>query len=417
MNPLFVDYEVRSQLDIKRVGAHEFLKRAEILMVGVGAGQNKPDIYAYLGYMPDDISPVSWGRFDYLVYRNLGPDIRDPERWVDAQALAAYLGFPLSINAFCTVVGFEAKKDPAGTRLINKYVSRRMTVPSRARGEDLERFQNYCIQDVVLLQKAWKVLGPFYDDWQEQWRENYEMYQRMNERGVPIDRESAIKARKRAQDRQQELREECQKLVGFTPSQTEEVRAFLDLPNIQKGTLEAKEFKDPTKERVRQIRLLTAKSAATKLTPMIDMSASDGRVRGCFISNGAHTGRGPVGTSTFRTSRGRRSMTNTSKQSEEERQIEDPIAGAQENIPRIYPSWRGHGPMRRRLCTDPKHEFSRWLADDKEMLDAFRDPDRDVYCELAGTLYECPANDIAKGSEQRQLGKTRSSGCRLWSLW
>lgn len=399
MNPLLLDYETRGYLNLPSVGAYEYLKSAEILFVGLTSQYlDGPVISDRVGDIDGELTPVSWGRFDYLVYNELEAPFPS-ERWVDAQALALYLGFPAGLNAFCSAVGFENKKDPRGTRLINKYCSPDETgeFPSIP-DEDWQAFQEYCIQDVRLLERAWSALEPFYEDWESQWRDNYETVACMNENGVPIDRDAAIVARRRAEQYQEELREECHRLVGYKPTQTEKIRVFLGLPNVTKDTLEGVTFDDPAKERVRQIRLLTSKAAGKKLAPMISMSASDGRARGCFVSNGAHTGRGTSRDIQFQNMKRRKVDEDYFDQMDT---WPDPIAGAQENIRGFVRASDG--------CSFVVADYAQiearilaWVANDRTLIEAFRDPSRDIYCEFAEEFYMRP---VVKGDDERQLGK------------
>lgn len=406
MKYLFNDYESRGYKDLKAVGHHEYLKSAEILCVGVGIGPERPCIEYELGLFPEDeYQPISWGRFDYYVYRELESFTYPSERWIDAQALALYLGFPRGLESFCRAIGLDAKKDPRGTRLINKYCKPNENGEfNEFTEEDWVAFQDYCIQDVVLLQKAWYLaLEQFHEPWENQWRENYELIQRMNERGVPIDRTSALVARRRAEKFQEELREECYNLVGFYPTQVPTLRSFLGTKDVAKATLESTTFDDPQKERVKEIRLATSKAAAAKLNPMIAMSASDGRVRGCFVSNGAHTGRGTSQDCQFH---------NMKRQKIDDRFFEelatwpDPLTGAQENIRGFVKAPEG----RVFAIADYAQIESRiiaWLSGSKGLLDAFSDGSRDVYCEFASRFY---GREISKGDDERQLGKVAILG-------
>ena len=398
----YLDYETRGLLNLPSVGHHEYLQSAEILCVGDGGSRDAISVNPKVGEILPSEVPVSWGNFDLKVYLALENPTFPRDRWIDAQALAFYLGFPAGLNAFCKAVGFEAKKDARGTRLINKYCSPNDSgdfpeIPE----DDWLAFQEYCRKDTELLARAWEqALEQFYGAWSDQWRANYELVERMNDRGVPIDRASAEKALRLARARQEELREECWSILGCNPTQTEKLRVFLGTENMTAPLLESITFDDPKKERIRQIRLQTNKAAIQKLPSMLSMSASDGRVRGCFVSNGAHTGRGASRTPQFH---------NMIKEKvdasffQDMDAVADPISGAQRNIRGFLQAPEGrvfaiadYAQMEARIIA--------WLAREETLLGAFASPDRDVYCEFASGLY---GREIVKGvdDEERSLGK------------
>jgi DNA polymerase len=156
----------------------------------------------------------------------------------------------------------------------------------------------YCRQDVLLLRKLFFKLKPYVFEWARVQKKNYQMIERMNARGVPIDSESAFAAVKLLSRTGDTLYNECVELCGSTPGQVAELTEWLGLDNLQKATLEAI-LDDPAKrdqytveaQRVMYIRLEVARASVKKLVKMIELSEYDGFAHDCFISNGAHTGR------------------------------------------------------------------------------------------------------------------------------
>ena len=401
---LFLDYETRGLANLPLCGQYEYLPTSEILMVGLAHGDEAPYIAPRVGDTPGPF--VSWGRFDYHVYKHHEDRGVKSEEWIDAMALAYYIGFPAGLNGFCSAIGVENKKDPRGTRLIHKYcipVDGEF-LPLEDNPEDQEAFIAYCLQDVVLLQKAWSALAPIHAEWEEMQRANLEVTERMNDRGVPIDRPSVIRSLKEIDEQERVFKEEFRELCGYNPTQTEKVRVFLDVPNMQRATLEAAEFDDPVKTRVRDIRLAVSKAAVKKLKPMLALSDTDGRARGCFINNGAHTGRGSSRAIQFQNMK-RKSINPSFFEflADPECVIDDALTGAQENIRGYIQATPGkvlavadYGQVEARILA--------WIAESEKLLAAFSDPELDVYKMFAAKLYGVKDWREISG-ERRQLGK------------
>jgi len=409
----FSDYETCCWVPITLAGGFEYFPHAQILMVGVAIGDADPII------APNILSTgasgqyreVSWGRFDYHIYKQHEDTSFKSEDWIDAMALAYFLGFPPSLNGFATAIGVENKKDARGTRLINQYC-----VPQEdgtfkdldANPEDKAAFEEYCLQDVRLLQTAWKTLSPIYPEWEKTQRANLEIVERMNERGVPIDRIAAIRAIKQIKEQETALREECIELTGFNPTQTEKLRVFLDVPNMTKATLESEEFTDPIAERVRDIRLAVSKAATKKLKPMIAMSETDGRARGCFIPNGAATGRGSSRGIQLQNLKRRVIDPSYFDTLHNGDALEDPLTQTQENIRGFLRAEKGNT----FLCADYGQIEARilaWIAREKTLVSAFR-KGIDVYKLMAANIFGISSVDDVT-DDQRQLGKIGVLGC------
>ena len=413
MSDLFLDYETRGPVNLPLAGGAEYFPSAEILMVGLAHDDGEAFI------APDVLSAdpesqhrrISWGRFDLRIYQQHEDALFKSEDWIDAMSLAFFLGFPPSLNGFSSAIGVENKKDSRGSRLINQYCLPQEDGSFRDLGanpEDRAAFEEYCLQDVRLLQTAWKTLAPFLPEWEKTQRANLEVVERMNERGVPIDRIAASRAIKQIKEQETALREECLELTGYNPTQTEKLRVFLDVTNMTKATLESAEFADPIAERVRDIRLAVSKAATKKLKPMLAMSETDGRARGCFIPNGAATGRG--------SSRGIQ-LQNLKRKVIDPAYfdalhngdaLDDPLTQTQENIRGFLRAEKDHT----FICADYGQIEARilaWIAREKTLGTAFL-KGIDVYKLMAANVFGISSLD-AVTDEQRQLGKIGMLGC------
>ena len=94
---LFVDYETRSRAPLPAVGSKVYSEdpSTEILLVGMACG---PDEEPFIAERIEQWDPgtriVSWGRFDYHIYRSIEDPSYRSDHWIDAMALARYTGMP-----------------------------------------------------------------------------------------------------------------------------------------------------------------------------------------------------------------------------------------------------------------------------------------------------------------------------------
>ena len=407
MTYVFVDYETRSPIDLKRCGQDVYLEQAEVVMIGVAFGDREPEYWKTLRMnLPmDAMTFVSWGGFDREVARRV--EKLDCPNWIDARALTQTVGLPASLQTFCNAIGIPAKKDPRGTRLINKYCKpqedgsfREMTP------DDRQAMEDYCLQDVRLLQQAWRFLSPLVGEWQRVHQANWESYDRMNRRGVPIDVEACRCALERIVKQTAEIENECFERFGFKTTQTAKVCEFLGTPDITKQTLEGYRSKDADQMWVRDARLITSRAAAKKLVPMIEM-ARNGRIHGAFHYHGAHTGRGTsMGVQFQNLKKGVIDLTFFEKL-HAGTPIDDAIQQTQQNIRGFIKAEEG----KTLVIVDYSQVEARvlsWIAEESYLTEAFVSG-RDIYREFAASVYGVSQGDVT--DTQRAHGKATVLGC------
>lgn len=446
MTYVFVDYETRSPVDLKRCGQDVYLSDAEVVMVGVATEGGDPVVlrdleygehYRFISCEQDELTYVSWGGFDREVATRIDQLIHP--NWIDARALAQTVGLPASLEKFCTAIGIEAKKDPRGTRLINRYcrpiepitpiqvksgfeealgtgkldmltdIAERLTSEGKFRKltpEDRQAMEDYCLQDVRLLQQAWRFLSPLVGEWQRVHQANWQTYDNMNRRGVPIDVEACRAALKLIGEQTRAIESECKERFGFSTTQTAKVCEFLGTPDVTKQTLEGYRSKDPDQMWVRDARLVTSRAAAKKLVPMIEM-AREGRIRGAFHYHGAHTGRGTsMGVQFQNLKKGVIDFEFFRKLHAGE-PIEDPIQQTQQNIRGFIRAEEG----KTLVIVDYSQVEARilaWIAGESYLTEAFA-AGRDIYREFAARVYGVSQGEVT--DTQRAHGKATVLGC------
>lgn len=241
---LYLDFETRSPLDIKRVGLDVYARNCEALMCAWAV--NDGDVRLWLSpivgghWMPEDLETylrrpeiikVSWNSaFERAVLKYaLGIDI-PVEQWLDPSALSRYAAGPSKLADASEVFGLGSDaKDKDGLRLIRMFCTpgkRGHKTPSEA-PEDWKKFQEYCKQDVVAERALLKRLLPAFA-LPERERKILELDQKINERGIPVDLQFVRNAKALAEAEYARLVGELQELTGLAnPNSGKQLLAWL----------------------------------------------------------------------------------------------------------------------------------------------------------------------------------------------
>ena len=320
MTRLFCDIETRSRVDLRKSNVYRYVEDPdfEILMcaysvdggpteIAVGREEIDSAMREFV-FDPDTLLCAHNAAFERVCFsRFFGmPEgsFLPPEQWDDTMALAAEHGYPQSLDALAKALGAE-EKDSAGTRLINKFC-----VPNRTGGfytaadypDDWEAFVEYCRQDVDTLVDVADRLPP----WPPGEREIFIAHERINDRGIRLDRSLAEAAVDAGEINLIEQELEFMTLTGVeNPNSLPQVLSWFEergtpIPNLQKATVEKRlaelsavegTDRDEVAIRVLELRQDLALVAAKKYLSALGSVSSDDRLRGAFRFFGAHTGR------------------------------------------------------------------------------------------------------------------------------
>lgn len=313
---LFIDIETYSPVDLKKSNVYAYVSHPDfrILMcayarnweedVQITADPARITEIAQLTQTPETLTWAHNAAFERICFsRHLGLDVANgeflsPDSWEDTQALAGEHGYPQRLEELARALGGEAK-DTAGTRLINLFSKPNRkgerTLPTD-KPQEWHDFKEYCRQDVVVLREIASTLPGWPTPMERQlWLTD----QRINDRGILVDREMARSAVEAAEENQRDQMEESRALTGLAnPNSGAQLLPWLQsrgapAANLQKATVEgllATEL-DPTVRRVLELRQELALVASKKYTAALDRLTADGRLRGSFHFFGAHTGR------------------------------------------------------------------------------------------------------------------------------
>ena len=241
-----LDFEVRSNVDLPTYGLDIYASdpSTKVICMAYSIDQGPVKLWtpntAIPTFMFDDRTKFQgWNvMFEWHIMKHvLGLDVK-LEQCIDSMAIAAANNVPQSLEEAAIFLGTVEQKDPIGKRLIQKLCKPQKDGTFNNDPVLLKQMYDYCMGDVRTEMAIGSVLRGLSDVEQAVW----ELTQRINLRGVPVDYNelhNAVLAVVRAQDA---LDNECVALTGFKPS---ERAKLLDWLNAQGAGL-----KDLTAETV-----------------------------------------------------------------------------------------------------------------------------------------------------------------------
>jgi DNA polymerase len=220
-------------------------------------------------------------------------------------AEASAMGLPRSLDAAGAALGVTIRKDKRGEALIRKF-----SIPVRSKdgvvrfNEPAEHpieyaeFIEYRRQDVRAEGAIAERLVPLSD---YEWKV-YALDQRINDRGLRIDRTSAVSALRLAEKTKALLDAEMRDVTNGAVKRCTEVAKLVEWVEAQGIAMESAGKADildllaldDLPEQVRaalELRRQAAKTSVSKLAAMLSRANEDGRVRHSFIYHKASTGR------------------------------------------------------------------------------------------------------------------------------
>lgn len=320
---LYTDIETYSTEDIKKAGAFKYIETAafEILLLAYAWDDEPvrvldltdeddlaelPDILAGLND-PDTVKVAHNSAFERNAYRRQFGAYQPPEEWVDTMILCAMNGLPMSLDAAGAALQLPEQKIKEGTALISYFCKPcKPTIANGGRTRNLPehapdkwaRFKEYAGRDVEVMRTIYKRLSRYpVTDFE---RAVWVVDNRINERGVLIDRELVEAAVAVDEAFTAEHSEELRRLTGLdNPNSVAQLKEWLaavglECDSLSKGTVAdlKKQATDRTTKRVLELRQLLGKTSTTKYKAMLNVAGADDRARGITQYYGAgRTGR------------------------------------------------------------------------------------------------------------------------------
>lgn len=323
MTALHFDYETYCDLDLKKVGVYRYVSHPSFCVlwlsyrfddqpvrrVDLMAQPLPPQVRRALTD-PTVIKYAHNAPFEFVVTRAAYKlDGMDWSQWRCTQVQAAYLGLPHSLEKVASVLKLANQKDGAGKTLMS-YWSKPCT-PRKSNGmrtrnlpehhpEKWAAYGDYCVQDTVVESDISAYAARFPDLPPVEWT-YWAMDQRINDRGVHIDREFVLQAIALNSAYQAEVYAEMFEICGIdSPRKLDALKKWIKAESGVTITKLDKEFyKDfvpeewpPHVARVFELRKLASRASIAKYDAMIRFATADDRVRGILQFYGAgRTGR------------------------------------------------------------------------------------------------------------------------------
>jgi DNA polymerase len=330
MKILRIDFETYGVLELggqKAAGVYNYATHplTEVLMLAYKLpGAKTVELWQpHLGAIPDDLRAallnpaVTVSAFNstferYILQHILGI-ILPVSKFIDPQASARYLSMPGDLDEVSTVLDLPKNlaKDKRGEALIKLFCEPQKD--KKKKGEEQtysrnnwethpaewEEFCNYCKQDVVAeeeVSRRMELLGalplpPFE-------RQVWEFDQRVNDRGMPVDRDFVVKAYALAERSKKEAKDKQNEITGLENANSrDQVLPWLKARGYPFNTLRKETVDsvlgDPEvvladeARTVLKSRREASSTSYTKLAAILRQLSPDNRLRGQFIYMGS----------------------------------------------------------------------------------------------------------------------------------
>ena len=416
---IHIDFETRSTTDIKS-GIENYSKTAEVLCLAYGETLWTPDMQPPASLIEHvkngGLIGAHNAMFEYVIWNNVcvpkygWPDIK-LEQLRDTMAQCAMCNIPQSLDNASTALGLRERKDKRGVYLINHLcVPRKPTEGNPSiwfeEPELLQELYEYCLQDVKVESEIYDKLPKLSDYEQQVW----EMTQRINLRGVPVDMALISQVNSMMDQHKAELEKQSMDLLGFSVTQAAKLTEYLGTDNVQAATIE-EELKTATGRRKEALILRKALSttATAKFKKIPEIVCSDNTVKHTTIYHGAGTGRfasrGGLNTQNFSRptiDQGTALKVIQSNDLEFIRSMGEPMEFFSSVTRAII-----HGDFMDADFSSVENRVASWLAEDVKSLMLFKSG-LDQYKDMATVMYHVDYKSVTKS--QRQVAKSAVLG-------
>lgn len=350
-----------------------------------------------------------------------------PERFIDTMAMGRSLGFPGSLADLSRALHVE-EKDSAGTALIQMFC-----VPSKKTGraatpeerpEEWAAFCRYAVQDVDTMVEVYQALITRYGGFPKGEREVWNADQRINDRGILVDAELAVRCMDIAAVVKDLHLQRMGVISGLAnPNSTAQVLAWVNRRLVEAGVMDDQNdlpvFKDtgaPLKsvdkasvayllsrtDLPRDVRTFLEERAASnassvaKFKAMTNRLGVGNRVRGTIQYFGAHTGRWAGRGVQLQNLPSVTAGDDAKTQAFVDRVMNEPAENF--SISELKPLIRGAlmAPAGQTLTVCDYSAIEArvlaWLAGEEWVLEAFR-AGRDIYIETAARMFHVPYDE------------------------
>jgi DNA polymerase bacteriophage-type len=422
-----IDFETFSECDIRSAGAWAYAihPSTRVLCMAYAYGDDEVQLWTPEDDLPDFVMNPSgyhihaWNSFfEWVIWTHVLKIPPPPiEQWTDTAALACAMALPRALGqcAIALQLPQDKQKDKRGY-----YLIRMLSIPNEKNGDPTltQEMYDYCVKDVEVEREISKRLYKLNPTERKVW----ELDQKINLRGVKVDKPSIGKALNVYAMAQEDLKGRLKELTGLdNPNSQKQFLGWLQdkgvsVENTQKATLQEVLLHEDTHgvHRALKLKMSLSKTAPKKYQSMADKIGIGTRLHGNVMYHGASTGRW--------------SSTGVNLQN-----IARPTLDANWCIEALFhedlklfemtdtdPMEALSSSVRGMLVPEDGHKFIvgdyssiearvlAWLAGQEDKLEIFRG-DGLVYEDAASKIFGIPVEDVTK--DQRFLGKISELAC------
>ena len=447
MDTLAIDIETYSDVSLPDCGVHRYTAspQFEILLfaysindkptkiIDLASGEEMPEEIMEM-LIDDSVTKTAFNAaFERnCINRHFGLSLR-PEGWRCTAVQASMLSLPLSLEGVGGALNLDKKKMSEGKDLIRYFCmpckptkangGRTRNLPSDA-PEKWELFKTYCIRDVDVEKQIRKKLSKFPIPKKEQ--ELYCMDQRINDRGIMVDRELISHAITCDLLYKEAATKKAYEISGLeNPNSVSQLKGWLNEKGIEVDSLAkaaVEELVENSQDEVSEmmkLRLAMSKTSVKKYEAMERSVCPDGRAHGLLQFYGANrTGRWA----------GRLVQIHNLPQNHME-DLElarslvkegryDLIELFYDSTPEVLSELIRTAFVARPGCRFIVSDFSAiearvmgYLAGESWVMEEFRGAGK-IYEQTAAKMFHIPVEEITKGSPYRARGKVASLACQ-----
>lgn len=310
---LSIDFETRSTVDLRETGVYPYAvhESTGIWCFAWAFDDDEPQLWHPGMDFPQEIADHiaaggecrAWNAaFERIMWRDCGvpkygfPPVQD-DQWVCTAAEAAAMALPRSLDQCAQVTGVAAQKDQDGYGLMLRMARPRKVLddgtPVWWDVEDRkQRLYEYCKQDVRTERALVRVLRRLTPNE----RELYKLDQRINDRGVKLDRKLVLAAKDIVNEGVERANLVLSELTNgqvTAVTQTGNLKQWLGVESVAKAAVKNMLESDlaPDVRSVLETRAEAGRSSVAKLDSMLTVAMADDRLRGLLLYHAASTGR------------------------------------------------------------------------------------------------------------------------------
>jgi AAA domain-containing protein len=301
-----LDFETRSKLPIDRVSTSRYAgdPSTEVLCAAYAVDDGAVELWKTGELVPDVLADPSTciaahgATFEHAILEHIlaprfGWKSVPIDRFVCTMARARAAALPGSLDGAAAALDLAMRKDAAGAKLMREIAS----CKREPTAEELERLYAYCRQDVEVERELHRKLPPLTADEHALWVLDH----KINERGIPIDRELAIAVADLAKAQRLVINAEIAELTGgriTTANQRDRILAWVAADGYEMDGLTKADVKaalaNGAGEGVRkllELRAIGSQAAAAKVKTLLIGLDDDDRLRDTLVYHGSATGR------------------------------------------------------------------------------------------------------------------------------